>query len=186
MNGQISGVELVRRFFTGTGRTYDRMACLCTLGFDRSWKERMLKHVPDNSTRILDQACGTGILTFMLSQRFPNSKVTGVDVQEEYLRIARGKADLLRLTNVAFVIGRAEEVFLKTELDCITASYLPKYANLETLIGNIKAMLRGGGGIDHARLYVSVEPGSGPALGDVFSSSANVGGQDLPEMENHL
>jgi demethylmenaquinone methyltransferase/2-methoxy-6-polyprenyl-1,4-benzoquinol methylase len=137
--------EIIYRFFTGTGRRYDRMAHLCTLGFDHRWKRRVLENIPKNPVRIMDQACGTGILTIEIARRFPGCSVTGVDLLEEYLRIAVKKVSNLRLRNVEFVMGRAEEVTLKRSFDCIASSYLAKYADLERLIRNNAHMLKKGG-----------------------------------------
>ncbi len=141
----IPRIELVHRFFSGTGPTYDFMARLCTLGFDQLWKKKILEAIPKGSTRILDQACGTGILTFKIARRFPRSRVVGVDVLEEYLRIAKEKAKGENLANVQFILGRAEEVLLHGDFDCITSSYLAKYAKLESLTRNAGKMLRSGG-----------------------------------------
>ncbi len=140
-----SGVELVHRFFSGTGLSYDFMVNLCTLGFDRCWKKEILERVPQGSIRILDQACGTGILTFKIARKFPRSRVIGVDLLEEYLSIAREKARRENLENVEFILGKAEEVFLRQEFDCVTSSYLAKYAELGALTRNVKKMLRSGG-----------------------------------------
>jgi demethylmenaquinone methyltransferase/2-methoxy-6-polyprenyl-1,4-benzoquinol methylase len=137
--------DLVRRFFSGTGTTYDQIVNLCTLGFDRLWKQKIIEKIPQGSLRIMDQACGTGILTIRIARRFPQSRIIGVDVTEEYLRIARMKVQAQGLGNVEFVLGRAEEVQQEGGLDCITSSYLAKYAEMETLVGNIKTMLRDGG-----------------------------------------
>jgi demethylmenaquinone methyltransferase/2-methoxy-6-polyprenyl-1,4-benzoquinol methylase len=140
-----SRTELVNRFFSGTGPTYDHIADVCTFGFDRFWKRRIMKRIPDRLTRVMDLACGTGILTFQIAQRFPNSHVTGVELRDEYLDIAREKAKALRIANVDFILSRAEDVLLEEPLDCITGSYLAKYADLPTLVGNVERMLRGGG-----------------------------------------
>jgi demethylmenaquinone methyltransferase / 2-methoxy-6-polyprenyl-1,4-benzoquinol methylase len=136
------GIALVHRFFSGTGATYDHIANLCTIGFDRLWKEKMLARIPGGSTHILDQACGTGVLTLKIAQRFPRCYVVGVDVTEEYLAIASRKAADMKLTNVDFVLGRAEDVVLAQNFDCITSSYLAKYAELGELIRNVRTMLR--------------------------------------------
>ncbi len=136
------GLELVHRFFHGTGTTYDRMVNLCTFGFDRWWKRKMLNQIPEEPTRVIDQACGTGILTFKIARKFPHCQVIGVDLQEEYLEIARRKAKELRSKNTEFILGRAEHLFLKTGVDCVTSSYLAKYADLEPLVRNIHRMLR--------------------------------------------
>ena len=145
--GSVTGIELVHRFFPGTGPTYDFMVNLCTLGFDRRWKREILKRIPAGSLRILDLACGTGILTFQIARMFPGSRVVGVDVLEEYLAIAKEKARSENLENVEFIRGRAEEVALRESFDCVTSSYLPKYAVLESLVRNTRCMLRGGGAL---------------------------------------
>jgi demethylmenaquinone methyltransferase/2-methoxy-6-polyprenyl-1,4-benzoquinol methylase len=46
---------------------------------------------------------------------------------------------------VDFILGRAEDVVLDRSCDCITSSYLAKYAELGTLILNAEKMLRPGG-----------------------------------------
>ena len=140
-----SGTALARRFFAGTGSTYDYMVNLTTAGFDTWWKRKMMEKIPPCSTQIVDQASGTGILTFKIARRFPDSRVIGIELREEYLNIAREKNKALGLKNVKFILGRAEDVFLKGRFDCITSSYLGKYAEMETLIRNAKEMLRDGG-----------------------------------------
>jgi demethylmenaquinone methyltransferase/2-methoxy-6-polyprenyl-1,4-benzoquinol methylase len=143
--GENTSEELVHRFFSGTGPTYDFMVNLCTLGFDRCWKKKTLERIPEGSIRILDQACGTGILTCKIARTFPSCQVIGVDLLEEYLIIAREKTQRQNLENVEFILGRAEEVLLHENFDCITSSYLAKYAKLESLTQNVKRMLRSGG-----------------------------------------
>ena len=138
-------VELVNRFFSGTGPTYDDMVNLSTLGLDRWWKKKMLEKIPEGSARIMDQACGTGILTFKIAHQFPRCRVVGVELRDEYLNIAVEKAKGIKLSNVEFILGRAEDVLLKESFDCIISSYLAKYAELGSLIRNIKKMLRIGG-----------------------------------------
>jgi demethylmenaquinone methyltransferase / 2-methoxy-6-polyprenyl-1,4-benzoquinol methylase len=137
--------ELVDRFFSGTGATYRRTATLGTLGFDLWWKRQIVAAVPPGASRILDQASGTGILTFRLGRRFPESLVIGVELRREYLAIAQGEKERLRADNVHFVQGRAEDVAVRPPLDCITSSYLAKYADLDGLIANARGMLRPGG-----------------------------------------
>ena len=139
------GVETARRFFSGTGSSYDLVANLCTFGFDFWWKRRMLRAVPPNPARILDQASGTGILALKLARRFARARVTGVELRAEYLNIARIKAGEFAVNNVDFLLGRAEDIVLPSGIDCLTSSYLAKYAELGTLVSNAKKMLRPGG-----------------------------------------
>ncbi len=140
-----SRLDVVYRFFSGTGLSYDRVVAVCTCGFDHYWKKRILAAIPNRPSHILDQACGTGILTLAISGKFPGCRVTGVELRDEYLDIAREKARSAALENVEFITGRAEEVVVGGEIDCITSSYLAKYAELEPLIANAGRMLRPGG-----------------------------------------
>src|SRR5574340_189895 len=141
------GIDMVHQFFPGTGKSYDHIVNLCTLGFDRLWKKAMLEKMPAGSALIMDQACGTGILTFMIAKKFPRSRIVGVDVTEEYLQIAREKAGNLGLKNVEFMLGRAEDVILPQGFDCIISSYLAKYTQLGILLPNIRTMLCHGGSL---------------------------------------
>jgi len=68
MTTNLSKLAVVYRFFSGTGFSYDRVATLCTWGFDRYWKRRIIAAIPSGSARILDQACGTGILTLQIAR----------------------------------------------------------------------------------------------------------------------
>ena len=145
MAANLTKLEVVHRFFSGTGFSYDRVATLCTWGFDRYWKKRLIARIPAHSARILDQACGTGILTLQIARAFPGCRVTGVELRDEYLDLAREKVLSAGTANVDFVLGRAEDVMPEGEFDCITSSYLAKYAELGTLIANARRMLRPGG-----------------------------------------
>ncbi len=135
-------IELVNRFFSGTGPTYDFISNLCTFGFDRLWKRSILKKIPEGPTRILDHACGTGILTFRIARKFPDCEVIGVELRDEYLTIAKNRAQAMGIANVEFILSRAEDVLLEGPFDCVTSSYLAKYADLTVLTRNTKEMLR--------------------------------------------
>lgn len=152
------GTEIANRFFANNGVTYDRIANLCTLGMDIWWKKLILEKIPHNPTRIIDQACGTGILTLRIARRFPHCRVVGVDLHDDFLAVAKQKAQALKLTNVEFILGRAEDVILEGGVDCITSSYLAKYAEIDLLVENAKAMLRPGGVIIMHELTVPTTP----------------------------
>ncbi|MGD0663244.1 MAG: class I SAM-dependent methyltransferase [Syntrophorhabdales bacterium] len=139
--------EIVHQFFDHTGSTYDRIARLCTFGADIWWKRRILRRIPAGPARILEQACGTGILTVKIARAYPFSEVVGVDMEEEYLDVAKRKTRLLGLRNVRFMPGRAEDVLPDGTFDCIVSSYLAKYADLAVLVANAAGMLAPGGAL---------------------------------------
>lgn len=127
----LSSKELVPRFFEKTARTYDKIVNLTTFGKDKYWKKEIIKKIP-NCNSVLDLACGTGILTFQIAEKLPNAKITGVDITEGYLEIARKK--LKPHQKISFVQQDAEKINLGQKFDCITSSYIPKYCNAEILI----------------------------------------------------
>ncbi|NIR30924.1 MAG: class I SAM-dependent methyltransferase [Gammaproteobacteria bacterium] len=145
MNDVERRLELVHRFFSGTGSTYDSMVNAATFGIDRRWKRRIVDAIPADARRILDLACGTGILTFRIARRFPRAQVVGVELREEYLEIARRKGRRLGASNVQFFQGRAEEYLSPEPFDAVVSSYLAKYAELDLLTRNTRAMLADGG-----------------------------------------
>jgi demethylmenaquinone methyltransferase/2-methoxy-6-polyprenyl-1,4-benzoquinol methylase len=139
------GVETAKKFFSGTGSSYDLVAFLCTFGFDFWWKKKILREIPANPKCILDQACGTGILTIKLARKFPGCRIIGVELREEYLNIAKNRVSRLNIRPVEFHLSRAEDLVLQSSVDCITSSYLAKYAELRRLVLHAKEMLRPGG-----------------------------------------
>ncbi|HLQ26527.1 MAG TPA: class I SAM-dependent methyltransferase, partial [Acidiferrobacterales bacterium] len=135
-------LELVQRFFSGTGESYDFMVNFATLGIDRLWKRKIVDLIPPYSTRVLDLACGTGISTFAIANRHPNCHVVGVELRDEYLTLARAKAQKFGSRNVEFVLSRAEDYRSREAFDCVTSSYLAKYADLKRLIPSLRELLK--------------------------------------------
>lgn len=138
-------LELVERFFAGTGSSYDFVVNAATFGIDRRWKRIIVDAIPAGARRILDLACGTGILTFRIARRFPRAQVVGVELRAEYLAVARRKGRRLGASNVQLFQGRAEDYLSAEPFDAVVSSYLAKYADLERLAGNARALLREGG-----------------------------------------
>jgi len=83
-----SAKNLVPKFFDETGTTYDGVVSYGTLGKDKYWKRKILEQISDGSS-FLDLACGTGILTREIAEKFPNSKIVGIDITKSYLDVAK-------------------------------------------------------------------------------------------------
>ncbi|TBR09682.1 MAG: methyltransferase domain-containing protein [Candidatus Nitrosotenuis sp.] len=123
--------DLVPKFFDETSQTYDRIVNTTTFGKDKYWKKEIIKKIPSCKT-ILDLACGTGILTFQIAEKFPESQITGVDITESYLNVALRK--MLPHHKISFLKQDAESLALEQKFDCIVSSYIPKYCNPKDLI----------------------------------------------------
>lgn len=140
----LAPASLVSAIFDGTARSYDEIVAAATRGADRQWKEALLAHL-DAPGRVLDLACGTGILCFMIRDRFPETEVVGVDVSAAHLDAALERARLRRDDRVRFVLGPAESVAPAGQFDAVTSCYLPKYADLPRLVSRIAGSLNPGG-----------------------------------------
>ena len=139
-----SAKNLVPKFFDQTGTTYDRVVSYGTLGKDKYWKREILRQI-SNGVSFLDLACGTGILTRKIAEKFPNAKIVGVDITKSYLDVAKQNSN--SFDNISFILDDAEQLRLDSKFDCITASYLPKYCDPEVLVRNCINHLNPGGKI---------------------------------------
>jgi len=136
--------NLVPKFFDETGTTYDGVVSYGTLGKDRYWKKKILEQISDGSS-FLDLACGTGILTREIAEKFPSAKIVGIDITKSYLNVAKQNSN--SFNNISFILDDAEEFKLDLKFDYITASYLPKYCDPEILVKNCITHLKPGGKI---------------------------------------
>lgn len=135
-------LSLVEAFFSGTGTTYDAVVHVATFGIDARWKRTIIKHIPARPTRILDLACGTGILTMAMARRFPQAEVVGVELRDEYLNLARTKQRTADIRNVTWCLGRAEDFSTDVPFDCVVSSYLAKYADIPRLAAAAASWLK--------------------------------------------
>jgi demethylmenaquinone methyltransferase/2-methoxy-6-polyprenyl-1,4-benzoquinol methylase len=136
--------KLVPKFFGKTSKSYDRVVTWATFGRDKYWKKQMLRKIPSVNS-VLDLACGTGILTRLIADAYPNAKIIGVDIMQNYLDVA--KTNSQNYGNITFVNQDAEKLNLDLKFDCITSSYLPKYCDAETLVKACIKHLKDGGTI---------------------------------------
>ncbi|MGI0004096.1 MAG: class I SAM-dependent methyltransferase [Candidatus Nitrosotenuis sp.] len=136
--------NLVPKFFDNTAVTYDKIVSYATFGKDNHWKNAIISHIPEGNS-ILDLACGTGILTRKLAQKFPNSKIVGVDITLSYLEMAKRNSSSFQ--NISFIHQDAEKLNLDSKFDCIVSSYIPKYCNPEILTQICSEHLNPGGKI---------------------------------------
>jgi demethylmenaquinone methyltransferase/2-methoxy-6-polyprenyl-1,4-benzoquinol methylase len=143
----IDGRSLIRKFFPGTGKSYDSVVRWTTLGLDGRWKRRVLEKLPEAPNAVLELAAGTGILTSMLLDRFPQATITGVDITDDYLEVAKRKvAERGAEGRVTFLLGNAESVALPpAAFDACVSCYVPKYCDLDALGRNVDRALRPGG-----------------------------------------
>ena len=97
--------------------------------------------LPDiNGKSVIDLGCGSGRYTFLLEEAGPR-KLTGVDISDEMLRIAREKADS-RSSKARFIKGDLHDFVPEDQYDVVFSSTLSHYiVDLFPLFANIYDML---------------------------------------------
>ena len=96
---------------------------------------------------VIDIACGEGFYTRMLRQRRA-SKVTGVDVSEKMIGLARACETQQRL-GIDYIVGDGRDLGLNADYDLAVAAYLLNYAHnraeLNAMCSGIARCLKPGG-----------------------------------------
>jgi demethylmenaquinone methyltransferase / 2-methoxy-6-polyprenyl-1,4-benzoquinol methylase len=123
------GHRIAKKFFNSkTASSYDFIVRLTTFGQDNLWKNHMLS-ILDKRENILDLACGTGILSSLISKS-NKKQVIGLDLALDYLKIAKKKRRY-----GFFINGNAETLpYRSNSFDTIISSYLAKYVNIRRLV----------------------------------------------------
>ena len=123
--------------FDTIAANYDRMNHLMTLGLDRCWRKHAVRWVHGN---VLDVACGTGDMILSLAKQ--GCTVTGVDISEEMLEVARLKVGGARL-----MVADAEHLpFENNNFDAVTCAFgVRNFAHLEQGLNEMLRVLKPGG-----------------------------------------
>jgi demethylmenaquinone methyltransferase/2-methoxy-6-polyprenyl-1,4-benzoquinol methylase len=127
------------------------MGAVMSFGQDPRWRRAMVAGIEPG--RVLDVACGTGLVTRELVRR--GCSVVGLDQSPDMLAEARR-----RLPGVRFVAGEAERLpFADREFDALTFTYLLRYVDdrLATM-RELARVVRPGGRIGMVEFGVPSRP----------------------------
>ncbi len=134
--------------FDEIARDYDRMNHLMTAGLDRCWRKRAVQGLHG---KVLDVACGTGdmVVELLRTRHAASLQVTGVDLSEEMLAIARQKTVSAHfpLSTFHFQLGNAEQLpFGDASFDAVTCAFgIRNFVHLEQGLGEMVRVLKPGG-----------------------------------------
>jgi len=128
---------------------YDFLLKILSLGRDSSWRNSIVEETRlPRGGRILDIACGTGLLSFDFGNH--GSFVVGIDVTREMLvRAVELSKKNYPKREVDFVQARAENLPLKSEsFDCATISLATRnVSNIPNTFGEMSRCVRPGGSV---------------------------------------
>jgi demethylmenaquinone methyltransferase/2-methoxy-6-polyprenyl-1,4-benzoquinol methylase len=128
-----------------------------SFGRDRAWKKMLLSMLPSipsaqsaqssqsgDKLNCLDIACGTGDITFELAEKYPQSKVLGIDLSEDMISYMKDKG---RKINIRFITSDMNSTGLPDKsFDIVTGGYaLRNSPDLEKTLKEIYRILKKGG-----------------------------------------
>lgn len=142
--------EEVASMFDNISKKYDFLNIFLSFGIDRVWRKRVIQALkPVKPADVLDIATGTGDLAFQLA-KITSGKVTGADISEGMLAVAREKKKKRHLNcGMEFITGDAENLpFKEHSFDVVTVGF--GIRNFQDPLAGLKDMtrvLRKGGSI---------------------------------------
>lgn len=122
----------VEQMFDSIARRYDIMNAAMSLGQHKHWRNKALKaavkELPQKTQlKILDIATGTGDVAFRLHELFPSALITGIDLSDGMLDIARKKLkELPKKEQELIAFGKGDSLampFHDGEFDLVTVAY---------------------------------------------------------------
>ncbi len=110
---------------------YDRCNHLFSLGIDHWWRRRLVKAAnPKIQQRVLDLCCGTGDVVFSFLKHSSSKHVTGLDISEPMIELARQKQDRLtkkvwlRNKTIDWLVDDAAKIPLEDKsVDFVTCAF---------------------------------------------------------------
>jgi demethylmenaquinone methyltransferase / 2-methoxy-6-polyprenyl-1,4-benzoquinol methylase len=141
--------EQVATMFNNISRTYDFLNHFLSLGIDIIWRKKAIGELrKDQPASILDVATGTGDFAFEALKQLNPKKITGVDISQGMLDIAREKIKKRGLEHRFEVsLGDSERLlFDDNTFDAVTVAYgVRNFENLEKGLADMHRVLRPGG-----------------------------------------
>lgn len=136
----------VREMFDHIAPRYDLLNHLLSLGIDRRWRRAAIDSLrPYRPQRVLDVATGTGDFLLLAARMLQARHLTGVDLSEGMLRVAREKtrrlAASLGQSVVTFERGDCMHLpYADGAFDAVTVAYGVR--NFSSLSDGLREMLR--------------------------------------------
>jgi ubiquinone/menaquinone biosynthesis C-methylase UbiE len=98
----------IRNFFDRAAPGWD--GCIAPEGQHLEALEAAVDRLDRVPERILDLGTGSGVAALWLARRFPGARVTGVDLSEAMIEVARGKLDGELSGRVEFAVADAAKL----------------------------------------------------------------------------
>jgi len=143
--------QKIQSLFDSIAPDYDSLNHLLSLGVDRTWRRRALKHIvsPSREQKILDIACGTGDFSIAIARKaHPDTVVTGLDLSEGMLKVMAQKVAAKGLSGrICSEQGNSEQMrFDSGSFDVVTIAFgIRNFEHRDTALREILRVLKPSG-----------------------------------------
>jgi cyclopropane fatty-acyl-phospholipid synthase-like methyltransferase len=107
--------------------------------------DKLMEYIPKRG-HLIDLGCSYGTYAFMIHERYPDLKITGVDLNK--VRIQKARVRAKEVKNIEFIAGDITKIRLKRKYDAITCvdvfHHVPKKYH-KGIIESIHRNLKEGG-----------------------------------------
>jgi len=156
--------DIIQRNFSRCARVYDRYSTVQ----DKTARELIAHLNGSQFADILDIGCGTGNYTALLRERFPQSRITALDVSPEMLQVAAKKLG----DTIDFIAADGETFRMPHTFDLITSNACFQwFENLDTALDSYAASLHANGVILFSAFGPTTYKQLAACLGQVSSST---------------
>ncbi len=142
--------QQVKIMFNHIARKYDFLNRLLSLGNDRCWRRKTVKHIVrllngKKPALMLDLATGTGELAKDLLRLNPEATVYGVDIAEDMIKLARQKFS--KVKGLVFETGDGERLpFEDDSFEVVTIGFgIRNYNDIDKGLAEAYRVLKRGG-----------------------------------------
>ncbi len=143
--------EMISNLFTSVSEKYDLMNDVMSFGLHRIWKKRMVSICnPENISKVIDIASGTGDISLQLLRKNRNLSITCLDSSKEMQKICKNKMiDNGFVRNVKYVCSTIEKCKLKdNSFDVASIAFgFRNFTDYNSSLKNIFRILKPGGKI---------------------------------------
>ena len=146
----------VEKMFDSIARRYDIMNAAMSVGQHKRWRNKALKEsikqlLPQKeSFNLLDVATGTGDLAFRLHKLIPDATITGIDLSDGMLEIAKKKLSTMKQSDQELMKFRKGDSlsmpFHSGEFNLVTVAYgLRNFTDIRKGIREMRRVLKPNG-----------------------------------------
>ena len=140
--------EQIEEMFDNIAPEYDKFNYLASMNIDRIWRKRAISALkPFAPRRVLDIATGTGDLALLIDGILKPESITGCDISEGMMQVAREKCRKRGITSITFEKEDCTALTYPNEsFDAVTSSFgIRNFQELDRALCEMHRVLYKGG-----------------------------------------